>query len=71
MPGQRRLSNLKMRRGPGYAAELGDADEVVKAAQFHAAISLLPCAEVNPILGGAMPNGIAMIGKRYLHDGRD
>ena len=35
LPGQRRLCDLQMRRGAGDAAEFGDADEVVEAAQFH------------------------------------
>ena len=43
MPGQSRLGDVKMRRGAGDAAELGDADEIVKAAQFHrVAISPYP-----------------------------
>src|SRR6516164_1256015 len=40
MPGESRLSDVQMSRGAGDAAELRDADEIVKAAQFHrAAIS--------------------------------
>ena len=35
MPGQSRLGDVKMRRGTGDAAEFGNADEIVKAAQFH------------------------------------
>ena len=35
MPGQRRLRDVEMRRGARDAAKLGDADEIVKAAQFH------------------------------------
>src|SRR5438270_220368 len=38
MPGQRRLGEAQMQGGAGYAAELGDADEVVEAAQFHGTI---------------------------------
>ena len=36
VPGQRRLGQVQMRRGAGDAAEFGDADEIVQAAQFHA-----------------------------------
>ena len=32
MPGQSRLGDVKMRRSAGDAAELGDPDEIVKAA---------------------------------------
>ena len=39
MPGQRRLRDMQMRRGPRDAAEFGDADEVVQAAQFHGGAS--------------------------------
>ena len=39
VPGQRRLGEMQMRRGAGDAAELGDADEIVQAAQFHGARS--------------------------------
>jgi hypothetical protein len=35
MPGQRRLRDVEMGRGARDAAKLGDADEIVKAAQFH------------------------------------
>ena len=35
VPGQRGLGDLQMRRGAGDAAELGDADKVLKAAQLH------------------------------------
>ena len=38
VPGQCRLRNLQMRRGAGDAAELGDADEIVEAAQFHGGV---------------------------------
>ena len=40
MPGQRRLREVQMRRGAGDAAEFGDADEVIEAAQFHGRRSL-------------------------------
>ena len=33
--GQRRLGDTQMRRGAGDAAEFGDADEIMQAAQFH------------------------------------
>jgi hypothetical protein len=35
MPGEGGLSDMQMSRGAGDAAELGDANEIVKAAQFH------------------------------------
>src|SRR5438132_738249 len=35
MSGESRLGDVKMSRGTGDAAELGDADKVVEAAQFH------------------------------------
>jgi hypothetical protein len=35
MPGQRRLGDVEMGCGTRDAAEFGDADEIVKAAQFH------------------------------------
>src|SRR6266850_4050262 len=48
MPGESRLGDVKMRRGTGDAAELGDADEIVQAAQFHcSAISLAQTPAVN------------------------
>jgi hypothetical protein len=48
MPGQSRLGDVKMGRGTGDAAELGDADEVVQATQFHlSAISLAQTPAVN------------------------
>jgi hypothetical protein len=37
MPGESRLRDMKMSRGAGNAAEFGDADKIVKAAQFHRA----------------------------------
>src|SRR5262245_26711169 len=36
--GQRRLRDVKMRRRTGDAAEFGDADEVVQAAELHRGI---------------------------------
>jgi hypothetical protein len=48
MPGQSRLSDVQMRRGASDAAEFGDADKIVKAAQFHrVAISRAPAPDVN------------------------
>ena len=48
MSGQSRLSDVQMSRGAGDAAELGDADKIVKAAQFHrVAISPTPASDVN------------------------
>ena len=48
MPGQSRLGDVKMSRGAGDAAELGDADEIVKATQLHGiAISRAPAPDVN------------------------
>ena len=35
MAGQRRLRDMQMRRGARDAAELGDADEIMQAAQLH------------------------------------
>jgi hypothetical protein len=37
VPRESRLGNMQMSRGAGNAAELGDADKIVKAAQFHRA----------------------------------
>jgi hypothetical protein len=37
VPRESRLGNMQMSRGAGDAAELGDADKIVKAAQFHRA----------------------------------
>src|SRR5439155_11538529 len=48
VPSERRLGDLQMRRGSGDAAELGDADEVMQAAQLHdRAISRPAGADVN------------------------
>ena len=45
MPGQGWLSDVQMRRGAGDAAELSDADEIMKAAQFHR-VAISPQARV-------------------------
>jgi hypothetical protein len=48
MPSQSRLGDVKVSRGAGDAAELGNPDEIVKAAQFHGiAISRAPAPDVN------------------------
>ncbi len=37
VPRESRLGNMQMSRGASNAAELGDTDKIVKAAQFHRA----------------------------------
>ena len=66
MAGQRRLGDVKMRRGAGDAAQFGDADEIMQAAQLHRGTLL---DEFAAIIQLVMPSGMGRIKEQYLFDG--